>query len=196
MELPAGVGPLAAEAERALEAGRLDEAERIYLDILRQDEKNLYTLVQLASVQMTVSHFADAEKTIERALVIDPQQPLCLYMKGYLRFQQNKIEEALDALSLSAKVLPDKADTQYLLGKVLLQKGLPAQAETALRKAIQLKPQFREAHYSLALLYSKQKPPLKELAQWHYRKATNLGYPVDPALEKELQEAPAVSSAH
>ena len=99
MELPAGVGPLAAEAERALEAGRLDEAERIYLDILRQDEKNLYTLVQLASVQMTVSHFPDAEKTIERALAVDPQQPLCLYMKGYLRFQQNKMEEALDEIA-------------------------------------------------------------------------------------------------
>src|SRR5439155_24087306 len=67
MELPTGAGPLVAEAERAFEAGRFDEAEKIYLDILRQDEKNLYTLVHLATVQMNVAHFSDAEKTIQRA---------------------------------------------------------------------------------------------------------------------------------
>ena len=194
-ELPAGAGPLIFEAQRALDNGRLDEAEKKYQEVLRQDEKNTYTLVRLAAVQIEQNHIDDAEKNINKALSIDPEDPLCLYLKGYLCVQQNKYDQAFDALSLSAKLLPDEARTQYLLGKVLLQKGAPAQAETALRKAIQLIPNYREAHYSLALIYSRQKPPLKELAQWHYRKATTLGYPADPALEKQLEEAPAVSSA-
>jgi len=194
-ELPPGAGPLVFDAQRALDAGRFDEAEKKYQEVLRQDEKNTYTLVRLAAVQIEQNHMEDAEKNINKALSIDPEEPLCLYLKGYLCVQQNKYDEAFDALSLSAKLLPDEARTQYLLGKVLLQKGAPAQAEAALRKAIQLMPGYREAHYSLALIYSKQKPPLKELAQWHYRKATNLGYPADPALEKQLEEAPAVSSS-
>jgi tetratricopeptide (TPR) repeat protein len=193
-EVPPGAGQLVAEAQRALESGRFDEAEKKYQDVLRQDEKNTYTLVRLAAVQMEQNHLAEAEKNVDKALAIDAEDPLCLYLKGYLKFQQNKFDEALDALSLSAKLLPGEARTQYLLGKVLLQKGAPAQAETALRKAIQLMPGYREAHYSLALVYSKQKPPLKELAQWHYRKATGLGYPADPQLEKQLEEAPTVSS--
>jgi tetratricopeptide (TPR) repeat protein len=194
-EIPAGAGQLVAEAQRALDGGRLDEAEKKYQDVLRQDEKNTYTLVRLAAVQIEQGHLDDAGKNVDKALSIDPDDALCLYLKGYLRVQQNKYDEALDALSLSAKLLPDEARTQYLLGKVLLQKGAPAQAETALRKAIQIIPGYREAHYSLALVYSKQKPPLKELAQWHYRKATVLGYPADPELEKQFQDAPAVSAA-
>jgi len=193
-EVPPGAGQLVAEAQRALESGRFDEAEKKYQDVLRQDDKNTYTLVRLAAVQTEQNHLAEAAKNVDKALAIDPEDPLCLYLKGYLKFQQNKYDDALDALSLSAKLLPGEARTQYLLGKVLLQKGAPAQAETALRKAIQLMPGYREAHYALALVYSKQKPPLKELAQWHYRKATSLGYPADPALEKQLEEAPTVSS--
>ena len=171
---------------------RLPLAEKMRL---RQDENNTYTLGHLASVQVELNHLEDAEKNINKALSIDPEEPACLLLKGYLCLQQNKYDQALDALSLSAKLLPEDARPQYLLGKVLLQKGAPAQAETALRKAVQLMPGYREAHYTLALIYSKQKPPLKELAQWHYRKATHLGYPADPELEKQLQEAPAVSSS-
>jgi len=194
-EIPAGSGALISEAQRAIEAGRFDEAEKKYQDVLRQDEKNTYTLVRLAAVQIELNRLDEAEKNVNKALSLDPEDALCLYLKGYLCFQQNKMDAALDALSMSAKLLPEEARTQYLLGKVLLQKGAPAQAETALRKAIQLMPGYREAHYTLALIYSKQKPPLKELAQWHYRKATLLGYPADPDLEKQLSEAPAVSAS-
>jgi tetratricopeptide (TPR) repeat protein len=194
-EIPAGAGPLIFEAQRALDNGRLDEAEKKYQEVLHQDEKNTYTLVRLAAVQIEQNHLEDAEKNVNKAISLDPEDALCLYLKGYLCLQQNKPDAALDALSLSAKLLPDEARTQYLLGKVLLQKGAPAQAETALRKAIQLMPGYREAHYSLALIYSKQKPPLRELAQWHYRKATQLGYPADPDFEKQLQEAPTVSAS-
>jgi tetratricopeptide (TPR) repeat protein len=193
-EVPPGSGQLVAEAQRALESGRFDEAEKKYQDVLRQDEKNTYTLVRLAAVQTEQNHLEEAEKNVDKALALDPEDPLSLYLKGYICFQHNKYDEALDALSLSAKLLPEEARTQYLLGKVLLQKGAPAQAETALRKAIQLMPGYREAHYMLALVYGKQKPPLKELAQWHYRKATGLGHAPDPELEKLLEDTPTGSS--
>ena len=38
-EIPAGSGALISEAQRAIEAGRFDEAEKKYQDVLRQDEK-------------------------------------------------------------------------------------------------------------------------------------------------------------
>ena len=186
-ELPTGTKPLFDEAQKALDAGRLDEAEQKFLQVLRQDEKNVYTLVHLASVQLQKNRFADAEKTLKQAIAADPSDPAAHYSMGLLKYRQDKFDEALDTLSLAAKLYPDQPTTQYFLGKTFLQKANRAQAEKALRKAIQLRPGYREAHYSLALIYSKQKPPLKELAQWHYRKATNLGYPVDPVLEKELQ---------
>ena len=66
------------------------------------------------------------------------------------------------------------------------QKGLRAQAETALRKAVELNPNYGSAHNDLAVIYLGEKPPMAELARWHYRKAVELGEPRDPDLEKKL----------
>jgi Tfp pilus assembly protein PilF len=59
-------------------------------------------------------------------------------------------------------------------------------AETALRKAIQLEPNYPAAHNNLAVIYASQQPPLVELARWHYQKALAAGHAKNPDLEKML----------
>lgn len=194
-ELPAGAGPLIADAQRAIDSGRFDEAEKKYLQVLRQDEGNVYTLANLAAVQLDQDRSADAEKTLKQALAIDPQDAACLYLMGSLKFRQEKYEEALDALSLSAKIEPEKAQTQYFLGKTLIQKGSRAPAETALRKAVQLRPGWGDAHYLLAVVYATQKPAYKELAQWHYQKAIAGGSPRNGELEKWIEDKKSSTAA-
>jgi Tfp pilus assembly protein PilF len=60
------------------------------------------------------------------------------------------------------------------------------QAETALRKAIQIDPNYAAAQNNLAVIYLSQKPPLVQLARWHYQKALDAGQPRNPDLEKAL----------
>jgi tetratricopeptide (TPR) repeat protein len=186
-ELPAGAGPLIAEAERAVDSGRYDDAEKKYLQVLAQDEKNIYTLAHLAAVQLDQDRLADAEKTVQRALAVDPQDPASLYLMGSLRFRQQRYDEALDALSLSAQNSPDKPQAQYYLGRALIAKGQRQAAEAALRKAIQLKPNWGEPHYQLSVIYATQQPPFKELAQWHYQKAIANGAQRNADLEKMIE---------
>jgi Flp pilus assembly protein TadD len=107
---------------------------------------------------------------------------------GLLKYRQEKYDEALDALSLSASIIPEEARTQYFLGKTLVQKGNRTGAEAALRKAVHLRPGWAEAHFSLAMVYATQQPPFKELAQWHYQKAIASGYPRNLDFEKLLEE--------
>ena len=187
-ELPPGAGPIMEEGRRAFENGRLDEAEKKFLEVLRQDDKNIYTLGLLAAVQLEQNRLADAEKTISQALVVDPRDPACLFTMGLLKYRQEKYDEALDALSLSAKLIPEEPRTQYYLGKTLIQKGNRTAAEAALRKAVHLRPGWGDAHYSLAMVYATQQPPFKELAQWHYQKAIASGYPRNLEFEKLLDE--------
>ena len=193
-ELPAGAAPLMAEAQRAMDAKRFDEAERKLRDILQQDEKNPYVLGNLAVVQMEQNRHNEAEATIKQALASDPTDPASLLMMGLLKYQQGQYDAALDSLSLAAKGTPDDARAQYFLGKTLQQKGMQSQAETALRKAISLRPGWGEAHFSLARAYATQKPAFKELAQWHYQKAIAGGYPRDQEFERMLNEkkSPAI----
>ena len=68
------------------------------------------------------------------------------------------------------------------------QKGLRAQAKTALRKAVELNPNYGSAHNNLAVIYLGEKPPLAELARWHYQKAIELRQPHNPDLEKKLAD--------
>src|SRR5207247_5270603 len=60
-EVPPGAGPLVAEALRASDGGRFEEAEKKYREVLRQDENNVYILANLAAVQMEQENAADAE---------------------------------------------------------------------------------------------------------------------------------------
>ena len=57
-------------------------------------------------------------------------------------------------------------------------------AEAALRRAIQLDPQYGSAHNNLAVIYLTQTPPQIELARWHYQKALAAGQPRNEDLEK------------
>jgi tetratricopeptide (TPR) repeat protein len=192
-ELPPGAAPLMAEAQRAIDSGRFEEAEKTLRDILRQDDKNGYVLSTLAAVQMELSRAPEAETTLKQALSTDPNDAASLFLMGYLKFQQGQSDAALESLSLAAKILPDDARTQYFLGKTLLQKGLRAQGETALRRAVNLKPGWAEAHFSLAMVYATQQPPFRELAQWHYQKAVGNGYPRNQEFERLAAEKSAVA---
>jgi tetratricopeptide (TPR) repeat protein len=186
-ELPPGAGPLLAEADRAIDRGRFDEAERKYLEVLRQDENNVMVLTRLAAVQLDQDRLDDAEKTLNKALAIESRDAAGLYLLGSLKFRQEKFDEALHALSLSAQINPENAQVQYYLGKTLIQKGNRNPAEAALRKAIQLRPGWGDAHYLLAVVYATQQPPFLELAQWHYQKAIAGGHPHDAEIEKWIE---------
>jgi hypothetical protein len=187
-ELPPGAGPLVAEALRAIDTGRLAEAEKKYLAVLRQDENNSYILANLAAVQMDQDKVAEAESTLKKALETDAHDPISLYLMGGLKLRQEKYDEALDALSLSARLDPEKANTQYYLGKALIQKGSRGPAESALRKAVQLKPGWGDAHYQLAVLYATQEPNFKELALYHYKKAIAGGAARNLELEQRMEK--------
>ena len=100
-----------------------------------------------------------------------------MYLLGLLRYRQDRLDEALDALSLSAKYNPTNPATENFLGCVLADKGLRPAAETALRKALQSDPDYAEAHFNLAVVYAGNQPPSLELARWHYKRAMALGHP-------------------
>jgi tetratricopeptide (TPR) repeat protein len=185
-ELPPGTVALVAEANRYYANKQLDKAEEGYLQVLRQDNKNVPTLANLAAIQLALDHLDAAETNIQQAVTIAPDDPYSLFVLGHLRFRQKKYDEATDALSRAAKLDPKDAQIQNLLGLALSEKGLRVPAETAMRKAIQLDPGYADAHNNLAVAYITQQPPLVELARWHYQKALAAGQPHNLELEKML----------
>jgi Flp pilus assembly protein TadD len=130
----------------------------------------------------------DAEKHIKAALAQSPDDAYDLSIFGYLKFRQEKYDDALDVLSRAVKLDPQNPEIQNYLGVTLGHKGLHTQAEAALRKAITLNPNYAAAHNNLAVIYLNEQPPLIELARWHYQKALDAGQPHNPEMEKELSD--------
>jgi tetratricopeptide (TPR) repeat protein len=195
LQPPPGSGPLFNEAIRAAEAGRMDEAEQKLEQVLRQDEKNTYTLTRLAAVEIDLKKWDEADGHLQTAQAVDPQEPGVLMVLGQLRYFQERYDEALDTLSRCAVVMPNEPRVYFFLGKTLVQKGNRQQAEKALRKVVQLRPGWGEGHYTLAVLYASQDPPFKELAQWHYEKALRAGVPANPTFERLVHGTETTASA-
>ncbi|MBI3882266.1 MAG: tetratricopeptide repeat protein [Verrucomicrobia bacterium] len=187
--LPGGAAPLAAMAEKAFNERKLDEAEGLYKQILKLDEKNVYTLANLAAIQSELGHLDDAEASLARGLAEVPQDSYSLTLMGIVKFRKGKFDDALDVLSKAAQVDPNNAEIQNYLGITLSQKGLRSPAETALRKAVQLAPGYGSAHHNLAVTYAMASPPSYELARWHYQKALDNGHPKNAELEKILSRS-------
>ena len=186
---PPDVAPLLAEAQRFIAAGKFEQAQGKYLEVLRQDGKNVPALSSLATLQLERNQLPDAERHFKQALALAPADSGILLNFGRLQFQQKKYDEALDALNGAAKLDPKDAKVQNILGLVLIEKGTYGPAEAALRKAIELQPGYGNAHHNMAVLYLTQQPPFAELARWHYQKALQLSAPRDLDLEKILDAA-------
>ncbi|HEY3852834.1 MAG TPA: tetratricopeptide repeat protein [Verrucomicrobiae bacterium] len=185
-DLPPGAGAMMADGIRASLERDYPRAEEKFKEILRQDENNVYVLVHLADTQFAEGNLSECEKNVTRALELDKDDSASLYLMGILRYRQEKLDEGLDALSRSAQLNTTNPSTQFYLGCVLADKGMRPAAETAFRKALQLEPDYSDAHFNLALVYASEKPPSTGLARWHYKKALNLGHPRNPKLEEIL----------
>lgn len=194
-ELPAGTVELVSSAQQDFSARSYEQAEKKYLEVLRHDEKNVNTLANLATIQLEMGHYEDAEKNLKAALSVAPDDAFSLSILGNLKFRQAKYDEALDALSRAAKADSKNPEIQNFLGLTLSEKGMRSAAETAFRKAIMLNPNYAGAQNNLAVFYLTQQPPSIELARWHYDKAIAAGFPRNPELEKALEEKKAAQSA-
>ena len=194
-ELPSGSAELVAEAQKFFAAKKYAQAEDNYQKILQRDENNSIVLGNLATIEMEQGKLADAEKHLTAAVAQNPEDAYNVAMLGYLRFRQEKFDEALTTLSQAAKLDPRNPEIQNYLGVTLSHQGLRVPAETALRRAVQFAPEYAAAHNNLAVIYARQQPPLLQLARWHYEKARAAGQPPNPDLETILNGngAPSVS---
>jgi tetratricopeptide (TPR) repeat protein len=183
-----------AEAQAYYAAHDFQRAEASYLELLKDDPKNLVALANLATVEIDLGQMERADKYIQQALAVDAKDAYSLSVLGRLRLQQGRNDEALDALSRAAALDPQSPEIQNYLGITLSHKGLRGPAETALRKAIQLDPNYPSAHNNLAVVYATQTPPLLDLARWHYQKALAGGQPRNPNLEKLLEASKTASA--
>lgn len=182
-DLPPAALALVTDAQRAAAAGQVQEAQEKYARALAMAPTNVFTLANLAAVQLQCNRLPEAERNAGQAVALGTNDAYSLTILGYIKYRQEKYDDALDALGRAAKADPQNAQVQNYLGIVLSQKGQRNGAEAAFRRAVEFDPRYADAHHNLAVFYVSQQPPSVDLARWHYQRAVSAGQPKDQELE-------------
>ena len=176
----------AGEGIAAFGKNDLPAAREAFRKLLLEEPQNLTALVNLGLVEYRLNHPAEAEKLLKCAVRLEPDAGIAWLTLGMVCYQQNKLDAALAALSQAALLEPKDARVHNYLAVTIGGKGWDSGAESELQKAIELNPDYADAHFNLAVLYLRRTPPAVELARRHYQKALDLGAAPDPLVEKDL----------
>jgi protein O-GlcNAc transferase len=129
--------------------GNLDQAEALYLDLLKTDPRNADALQYLGMLNAQKGQTDAAIAYLQQALAISPQHFAALSNLGKALVDLQRFEPALEQFDRALQVRPDAAQLWHNRGNALLGLQRPADACQSYRRAIEINPEFVEAHCNL-----------------------------------------------
>jgi len=151
--LPQGASPrvqdVFADALRHHQAGRLNEAERLYRQILQVDSRHAHALHLLGVLAHQVSRNDIAVDLIVKAIALNSQVPAFHGSLGLALQAQGKLEEAVASYRRALAHKPDDAHAHYNLGIALQDQGKLEEAVISYERTLAYKPDFAEGHNNL-----------------------------------------------
>lgn len=139
-------------AAQYLQRGELDQAREKLLKALDQDEKNALAHVTYAKLQSRVSRPAKADVHFKRALELEPDEAEHRNSYGIYLCEVEKFDDAKKQFRAAADN-PYYRTPEYALdnaGLCMLDANRLADAESYLREALRVNPQFANAYLHMA----------------------------------------------
>jgi len=146
----------ATEAQRAQElvaAGKLDEAIRIYRDLVRTDANNPVLLLNLCVTEYKAKQYPETVAHAAAALKLQPDLLSARLFLGAGQLELGEFNKAADSLALVVAANPQERNARLMLGEALLGTGRPADAVTHLEAAAELLPSNPRVWYALGRAY-------------------------------------------
>jgi tetratricopeptide (TPR) repeat protein len=99
--------------------------------------------------------YSESRQELETVRQVAGEQPGIFYYLGRMDLEEQKYPGAIENLA-KASTHPPFPDTAFYLGLAYVKQGSDSDAETWLKKAIEVNPDDSRAEYQLATLYKKQ----------------------------------------
>jgi putative PEP-CTERM system TPR-repeat lipoprotein len=151
--------------------GRTEDLINIYLKIIETDPNDMNAHLDLGFTYLQGKKIGLAESISDKMQKARKDNAEALYLKGAVRLNQGKIEEALALLqkSLKIKALPG---TYYFLGLCRFENGDLEQATGDFQKVIDLRPDMIQPRLLLTAIHLKKGRP--EEAEKEAKKALSI----------------------
>ena len=131
------------------QTGRLDEAERIYRQVLSLDKRHAGSLHLLGVVSLQKGQLELAAEMIGKAIAENSRVAAYHSNLGLVRQRQGRLDDAVVSYQRAIALKSDIAETHYNLGNALRAQGKFDEAIAAYRRAISIRPNYAEAHNNL-----------------------------------------------
>jgi protein O-GlcNAc transferase len=141
------------------QAGRLQEAQTIYRQILAADPNHHDAWHLLGLIACEVGEYQAGVECIQRALAFRPDWALAHFNLGNAWKDQGKLDEAMACYQRAVQRKPDFAEAHNNLGLAWREHGDLDEAAACYQRALRLKPGFAEAHNNLGNVFNDQDKP-------------------------------------
>ena len=177
------------EADRLLNAGNPYAAQKVYQSLVNQFPENSDYLSKLAISQLAISQNTLATKTLTKLLAIDPENTSASLNLANAHTRLGNVVEAARILQGVIRSAPRNPVAHNYLGVAYGKtRGRHLDARSAFARSVELDGNYENAHFNLAVSYSKTSPTSLEMAKKHYEIAKKLGAAPDDGLEKLLKD--------
>ena len=131
---------LLAQAARLHKEGRLEEAEKLYRQVLKNNPDNVDAMRMLAMVAATMKHYDDAERLLRRAVAIAPDFLTAVIDLGRILKEQDRFAEAIDCFKNAIAINPNNPHTHFLLAGAYSPAALNQEAVKEYQRTLELSP--------------------------------------------------------
>jgi tetratricopeptide (TPR) repeat protein len=142
-------------ALRLHQSGRLQEAERLYREVVRDDPFDSDALHLLGVTAHQQGRNDEAADYIIQAITIRPMVAEFHNNLGSVLHAMSRSEEAVAAYEEAIRLAPDDADSHFNLGNILSYLERFDQAAVSFEKTVELRSTFAEAYFSLGNVQKK-----------------------------------------
>jgi protein O-GlcNAc transferase len=131
------------------QAGRLQDAEKLYRQVLAQQPDFIDAIHNLGVIANQTGHHDIALDLIRRVLVLKPKFAEAHSNLGIALKNSGQLDEAIAAHRRAIELMPNYAQAHNNLGNALREHQQLGEAITAYRRAIELMPNYAQAHNNL-----------------------------------------------
>lgn len=161
-----------AYGSKAHQEGKLDEAERLYRQVLRFNPGNVDAMRLLSNILAQTQRADEAEQLLVKALTLTPDFVAARIDLGVVLREQDRFAEAIQSFRTAIAIEPENPRTHFLLGGTFAPAGLTYDAIESYRRALALNP--RHAGAWLGLAHTLKTVGKTEEAVNAYKESSNL----------------------
>ena len=138
-----------AHAAEQHKAGRIEEATRLYKEVLRDNPNNVDALRMLGIIAYAALEIDEAERLLRRVVKLAPDYVNAIIDLGNTLKEQNRYEETIECFREAIRLEPVNAKAHYLLASTLSPAALSYEAIDEYRRVLELRPRHAGAKLGL-----------------------------------------------